>query len=263
MAPYATILHINYKLTYTDLKGHSVKYNLLSLNTLFFNAAIFALLALFITGTSTAADSKPSSEKEKFSYTIGFQIGQGFKRDGLEVDTKSMSQAISDVMNNKKPQLSPDEMRAAMEGAQKKLAAARKVKADKAKATGDKYLAANSKKDGVITRESGLQYKVVTTGKGKQPKATDSITAHYKGTLINGNEFDSSYRRGEPATFNVGQVIAGWKEILPLMKEGDKWQVFIPSNLAYGERGQGATIGPNETLIFDIELIKVNDATAK
>jgi FKBP-type peptidyl-prolyl cis-trans isomerase FklB len=250
-------------LSYTDLKGHSVKYNLLSLNTFLFNAAIFGLLTLLVSGTTTAGESKPSSEKEIFSYTIGFQIGQGFKRDGLEVDTKSMSQAISDVMNNKKSQLTPEEMRSAMEGAQKKLAAARKVKADKAKATGDKYLAENSKKDGVITRESGLQYKVISTGNGKQPKATDSITAHYKGTLIDGKEFDSSYRRGEPATFNVGQVIAGWKEILPLMKEGDKWQVFIPSNLAYGERGQGATIGPNETLIFDIELIKVNEAKAK
>lgn len=224
-----------------------------------FTSTIFiSLLTILFTGTAVAADSKPSTEKEKFSYTIGFQIGQGFKRDGLVIDTKSMSQAINDVMKDKAPQLSPDEMRSAMEGAQKKLAAARKVKADKAKATGDKFLAKNSKKDGIITRESGLQYKVISTGKGKQPKATDSITAHYKGSLINGTVFDSSYKRGEPATFNVGQVINGWKEILPLMKEGDKWQVFIPSDLAYGERGQGATIGPNEALIFDIELIKVN-----
>ena len=227
-------------------------------NTFFMSTAIVSLFSALLTSTAIAADSKPSSEKEKFSYTIGFQIGQGFKRDGLDIDTKSMSQAIMDVMKNKAPQLSPDEMRSTMESAQKKLAAKRKVKGDKAKAIGDKYLAENGKKDGVITRKSGLQYKVISTGKGKQPKATDSITAHYKGTLINGKEFDSSYRRGEPATFNVGQVIAGWKEILPLMKEGDKWQVFIPSNLAYGERGQGGSIGPNEALVFDIELIKVN-----
>ena len=227
-------------------------------NTFFMRTVTISLFSALVATSAMAADSKPSSEKEKFSYTIGFQIGQGFKRDNLDIDTKSMSQAINDVMKGKAPQLSPDEMRSAMEGAQKKLTAARKVKADKAKATGDKYLAKNGKKDGVITRESGLQYKVISTGKGKQPKATDSITAHYKGSLINGTVFDSSYKRGEPATFNVGQVINGWKEILPLMKEGDKWQVFIPSNLAYGERGQGATIGPNETLIFDIELIKVN-----
>ena len=197
-------------------------------NAFFMSTAIVSLLTVLFTSTAIAADSKPSSEKEKFSYTIGFQIGQGFKRDGLDIDTKSMSQAIMDVMKDTAPRLTPDEMRSTMETAQKKLMAARKVKGDKAKATGDKYLAENSKKDGVITRESGLQYKVISTGKGKQPKATDSITAHYKGTLINGTEFDSSYRRGEPATFNVGQVINGWKEILPLMKEGDKWQVFIP-----------------------------------
>jgi FKBP-type peptidyl-prolyl cis-trans isomerase FklB len=208
--------------------------------------------------TSVAADSKPSTEKEKFSYTIGFQIGQGFKRDNLDIDTKSMAQAIADVMNNKDPKLTMDEMRSSMEGAQKKLMAAREAKGNKAKAAGDKFLAENAKKDGVITLGSGLQYKVISSGKGKQPKATDSITAHYKGTLIDGKEFDSSYRRGEPATFNVNQVINGWKEILPLMREGDKWQVFIPSNLAYGPQGQGATIGPNETLVFDIELIKVN-----
>jgi FKBP-type peptidyl-prolyl cis-trans isomerase FklB len=239
-----------------------VKINSFTTKTFFFYTAIF-LFATSLVSIAFAADSKPSSEKEKFSYTIGFQIGQGFKRDGLEIDTKSLSQAISDVMKNKAPQLSPDEMRSTMESAQKKLTATRKAKAGKAKAIGDKYLAENSKKDGIITRESGLQYKVISTGKGKQPKATDSITAHYKGTLISGKEFDSSYRRGEPATFNVGQVIAGWKEILPLMHEGDKWQVFIPSSLAYGERGQGATIGPNETLVFDIELIKVNEPKAK
>ena len=226
--------------------------------SIFTRAILTSLLTILFAGTAVAADSKPTTEKEKFSYTIGFQIGQGFKRDNLSIDTGSMSQAIDDVMKGKAPQLSPDEMRSAMEGAQKKLAAKRKAKGDKAKTAGNKFLAKNGKKDGIITRESGLQYKVISTGKGKQPKATDSITAHYKGTLINGTVFDSSYKRGEPATFNVGQVINGWKEILPLMKEGDKWQVFIPSDLAYGERGQGATIGPNEALIFDIELIKVN-----
>ncbi|MEE8378907.1 MAG: FKBP-type peptidyl-prolyl cis-trans isomerase [Gammaproteobacteria bacterium] len=226
--------------------------------SIFTRTLFISLLAILFAGTAVAADSKPATEKEKFSYTIGFQIGQGFKRDNLSIDTGSMSQAINDVMKGKAPQLSPDEMRSAMEGAQKKLAAKRKMEGDKAKAASDKFLAKNGKKDGIITRESGLQYTVISTGKGKQPKATDSITAHYKGSLINGTVFDSSYKRGEPATFNVGQVINGWKEILPLMKEGDKWQVFIPSDLAYGERGQGGTIGPNEALIFDIELIKVN-----
>lgn len=215
-------------------------------------AAIFALHA------TTAIAAKPSTEQEKFSYAIGFQVGQGFKRDSIQVDTKVMAEAINDVLSNKEPQISLDEMRGAMDAAQKKLLAARASKGEKAKTDGQAYLAANKKKDGVITRKSGLQYKVLLSGKGKQPSAEASITAHYRGTLVNGNEFDSSYRRKEPATFNVNQVIPGWKEVLPLMHEGDKWQVFIPSELAYGERGSGSAIGPNEALVFEIELIKVN-----
>lgn len=217
-----------------------------------------ALAAIVVLHSSVVSAAKPSTEKEKFSYTIGFQVAQGFKRDGLDIDTDSMAQAIKDVMSNKDLQLSPDEMRTVMENAQKKMLAARAATGEKAKAAGKAFLAANKKKDGVITRLSGLQYKVISMGKGKQPTADSSITAHYKGTLIDGTEFDSSYRRNQPATFNVGQVIPGWKEVLPLMHEGDKWQVFIPAELAYGERGSGSAIGPNEALIFDIELIKVN-----
>jgi FKBP-type peptidyl-prolyl cis-trans isomerase FklB len=223
-------------------------------NTLLLSGVI-AIVGLHSSAVSAA---KPSTEKEKFSYTIGFQIAQGFKRDGLDVDTKAMAQAISDVMSSKAPQLSPDEMRAAMQSAQKKLLDARAASGEKAKAAGQAFLAANKKKKGIITRKSGLQYKVISMGNGKQPAADSSITAHYKGTLVNGTEFDSSYRRNQPATFNVAQVIPGWKEVLPLMHEGDKWQVFIPAELAYGERGSGSSIGPNEALIFDIELIKVN-----
>lgn len=214
-------------------------------------------LGLFLTSTAFAAD-KPKTEKEIFSYAVGYQIGQGFKRDGLEVDSKTMSQAIDDVMSGKAPSLTVEEMRSAMENAQKVLIAKRQAMAEQAKSNGEKYLAENGKKEGVITRESGLQYKILSTGKGKQATADGSITAHYEGKLVNGNVFDSSYRRGEPATFNVNQVIPGWQEVIPLMHEGDKWQVFIPSSLAYGERGQPPVIGPNEPLIFDIELIKVN-----
>ena len=223
-------------------------------NTLLLSG-LAVIVALHTTAVSAA---KPSTEQEKFSYAMGFQIGQGFKRDGLEIDTNTMSQAIKDVIGNKEPQLSIAEMRAAMEGAQKKLLAIRAAKGEKAKVDGAAYLAANKKKKDVITRDSGLQYKVISMGKGKQPTANSTITAHYRGTLIDGREFDSSYRRNEPATFNVSQVIQGWKEVLPLMHEGDKWQVVIPAELAYGEHGQGSTIGPNETLVFDIELIKVN-----
>lgn len=224
--------------------------------SLLFLAVVFAV-SLMLTNTIFAAD-KPKSEKEIFSYAVGYQVGQGFKRDGFEIDTKTMSDAIEDVMNDKAPRLTIDEMRSAMENAQKILIAKRQAQAEQAKAIGIKFMTENGKKDGVVTRESGLQYKVISTGKGKQAGATGSITAHYEGKLTNGTVFDSSYRRGEPATFNINQVIAGWKEVIPLMREGDKWQVFIPSSLAYGERGQGPIIGPNETLIFDIELVKVN-----
>ncbi len=219
---------------------------------------LIAITSLFAVHAAHAADSKPTTDKEKFSYAIGFQIAQGFKRDSIDIDTNAMSQAIKDVLTNTTPQLSVAEMRDAMETAQKKLLAQREEKGKKAKTDGEAFLAENKKKDGVITLPSGLQYKVLKSGKGEQPKADSSITAHYKGTLINGEEFDSSYRRNEPATFNVGLVIEGWQKILPLMHVGDHWQVVIPSGLAYGERGSGANIGPNETLIFEIELLKIN-----
>ncbi len=223
------------------------------------NPLLFSGLAAIITlHSTTISAAKPDTDKEKFSYAIGFQIGQGFKRDNLEIDTNAMSQAINDVLGDKTPQLSADEMRATMETAQQKMLASRAASGEKSKAAGKAYLAANKKKKDIITRDSGLQYKVISMGKGKQPAADSSITAHYKGTLIDGREFDSSYSRNQPATFNVGQVIPGWKEVLPLMHEGDKWQIFIPAELAYGERGSGGIIGPNETLIFEIELIKVN-----
>ena len=128
---------------------------------------------------------------------------------------------------------------------------------EKNKADGEKFLVENARKEGVTTLPSGLQYKEIKAGKGKSPKATDTVTTHYKGTLIDGMEFDSSYKRGEPATFPVSGVIPGWTEALQLMKEGAKWQLFLPSNLAYGERGAGRDIGPNATLIFEVELISV------
>ena len=216
------------------------------------------VVALFAAHAAQAAEDKPATDKEKFSYAIGFQIGQGFKRDGLDIDAKTMARAISDVLNNVEPRLSMAEMRGAMEAAQKKLIAKREAQGNKAKADGAAYLAENKKKPGVITLPSGVQYKVLKSGKGEQPNADSTITAHYKGTLIDGTEFDSSYRRGEPATFSVSQVIRGWQEVLPKMHVGDRWQVVIPSDLAYGPRGSGSAIGPNETLVFEIELLKIN-----
>lgn len=221
------------------------------------------LAALFILHITPAVAAKPTTDKEKFSYALGFQVGQGFKRDNLDIDTQIMAQAIEEVLSGKDPQLTSDEMRAAMETAQQQLLAKRTEKAEKAKSAGEAFLAANKKKSGVKTLDSGLQYKVLKSGKGKQPISTSTIIAHYKGTLIDGSEFDSSYARGEPATFGVNQVIKGWQEVIPLMHEGDKWQVVIPAELAYGERGSGASIGPNETLVFEIELLEVKKVEEK
>jgi len=216
------------------------------------------LCSTLTAGNALAADPSLKTEKEKFSYAIGYQVGQSFKREGLDIDGKALAQAIDDVLKDSKLKLSMDEMRSVVEAFQAKQAAERTARADKALAEGKAFLAANKKKPGVKELLSGVQYKVITSGSGKQPKATDSITAHYRGTLLNGKEFDSSYKRGEPSTFGVNQVIKGWQEVLPLMHEGDKWQIFIPAEMAYGTQGAGGNIGPNETLTFEIELIKVN-----
>jgi len=204
-----------------------------------------------------AADIQLKSDAEKFSYTIGFQIGQSLKRDGLSVDPKIVSQAIADVLGGKDPILSMDEMQKTVQSYQQKMMAEREAKGEGAKKAGEAFLADNKSKEGVKTLPSGVQYKVVMEGKGKKPTAKDSVVAHYRGTLIDGTEFDSSYTRGEPATFPVTGVIPGWQEILPMMPVGSKWQVFIPSELAYGTRGAGNNIGPNETLVFDIELLEI------
>jgi FKBP-type peptidyl-prolyl cis-trans isomerase FklB len=214
------------------------------------------------------APAKPAAvfktDKERISYAVGLQFAQNvLKRSDLDLDPKATAMAIQDVLSGTKPKLTTDEIRAAMELLQKQQAEKLAGLATRNLEAGKAFLEENRKKEGVVTRESGLQYKVLTEGSGKQPKATDKVTAHYRGTLINGSEFDSSYRRNEPATFPLNSVIKGWQEALPLMKEGAKWQVVIPPELAYGPRGAGGAIGPNETLIFEIELIKVEEGEAK
>lgn len=226
-----------------------------------FKAVLGSLLlcSTLVTGSALAADPSLKTEKEKFSYAIGYQVGHSFKREGLDIDSKALAQAIDDVLKDNELKLSLDEMRTVVEAFQEKQAAERTARADKALAEGKAFLEANKKKPGVKVLASGIQYKVIKSGSGKQPKPTDNVTVHYRGTLLNSQEFDSSYKRGQPATFGVNQVIKGWQEILPLMHEGDKWEVYIPSDLAYGTQGAGANIGPNETLTFEIELIKVNN----
>ncbi|MDH5325583.1 MAG: FKBP-type peptidyl-prolyl cis-trans isomerase [Gammaproteobacteria bacterium] len=204
-----------------------------------------------------ASAAKPKSDKEKFSYTIGVQIGQSLKREDLDIDIKFVKQAMEDVLKDAKLQLTQQEMQQAYTNAQRIMAEKMAAKGEKSKKAGEDFLAKNKKKSGVKVTESGLQYKVVTAGNGAQPKTTDTVTVHYKGTLIDGKVFDSSYDRNQPATFPLTGVIKGWQEILPMMKTGAKWQVFIPSDLAYGPRGSGGGIGPNETLVFDIELLEI------
>jgi FKBP-type peptidyl-prolyl cis-trans isomerase FklB len=160
-------------------------------------------------------------------------------------------------MSGAKPALNEQEMGTAMNKFQEAAGKKRQAASEEAGKRGETYLAANKGKPGVKVLESGLQYKVAKQGEGKSPKPTDTVSVHYRGTLVNGTEFDSSYKRGQPATFPVNGVIRGWQEVLPLMKEGDKWEVVIPAALAYGDRGAGSAIGPNETLLFDIELLSV------
>jgi FKBP-type peptidyl-prolyl cis-trans isomerase FklB len=215
-----------------------------------------------LSGASFAADAPElKSEKEKISYSIGMDIGGNLKRGSVEVDPDLLARGLKDSYVGGKTLLTEDQARQAIADFQKTLMAKQaetmKKLSEKNKADGEKFLAENAKKEGVKVLSSGLQYKEITPGTGKSPKAADNVTTHYKGTLIDGTEFDSSYKRGQPATFPVSGVIAGWTEALQLMKEGAKWQLFVPSRLAYGERGAGQVIGPNATLVFEVELISV------
>jgi FKBP-type peptidyl-prolyl cis-trans isomerase FklB len=212
--------------------------------------------------TAAAGGSAFKSQKEKVSYAIGMQIGAGLKQNGVDVDPQALSAAIRDTITGAKPQLSETEMRETLTAfgneMQSKQGAANKVAGEKSRQEGTAFLATNKAKDGVKTLPDGLQYKVLTAGTGPKPAATDTVKVHYKGTLINGTEFDSSYKRGEPATFPVNGVIKGWTEALQLMPVGSKWQLFIPADLAYGDRGApGGTIPPGATLIFEVELLGI------
>lgn len=216
-----------------------------------------------LSGAAFAADAPVlKGDKEKISYSIGMSFGANLKLQSIEVDPELLAKGFKDSYGGGKTLITEDEARQVLTTFQKALMAKQAEEkrkfAEKNKAEGEKFLAGNAKKEGVKTLPSGLQYKELKAGTGKTPKATDTVTVHYKGTLIDGTEFDSSYKRGEPSTFEVsGGVISGWTEALQLMKEGAKWQLFIPSSLAYSERGRGALIGPNVALIFELELISV------
>ncbi|NNG13991.1 MAG: FKBP-type peptidyl-prolyl cis-trans isomerase [Gammaproteobacteria bacterium] len=205
-----------------------------------------------------AAELKLENDAKKLSYTLGFQIAQNLARQGMALDAEAASRAVHDVFSGAKPLLSAEEMQAVVQRVQKAAVEKRNTIGETNQKAGDAFLAENKAKDGVKTLKSGLQYKVVKAGTGKSPAATDEVEVHYEGRLINGKVFDSSIQRGKSISFGVNKVIKGWTEALQLMKEGARWQVYIPSKLAYGKNGAGNAIGPNETLIFDVELIKVN-----
>lgn len=228
---------------------------------------IAGLVALCLVSTQSFGQVSVKTDKEKLSYSLGYQFGQNARRNTLDLDPDVFAAAIKDVLGDNKPALTDDEMRTVVQEfqqkLQQKLMAQAQEQANKNKADGDAYRAKNKKNKGVVTLASGLQYKVVKAGTGKKPTLADSVTAHYSGKLINGQEFDSSYKRGEPAGFPLSGVIKGWQEALPLMQEGAKWEVVIPPELGYGPAGAGQNIGPNETLVFEIELIAVRSQPAK
>lgn len=205
-----------------------------------------------------AAEPALESDKQKISYTLAYQLAQSLRQQGFELDGEIAASAVRDAFSGGTPKMTQAEMQATIQTMNAMLMQKKVEIAQQNHEAGQKFLVENKKKEGVVTLPSGLQYKVMTKGTGKSPKVSDTVVAHYEGRLINGNVFDSSIKRGSPATFPLARVIKGWQEALPLMKEGAKWQVYIPAELAYGENGAGRNIGPNETLIFDIELIKVN-----
>ncbi len=227
---------------------------------------IILLCAVLAASPAIAAEKKIElkTKKDKVSYSIGLDMGASLKNNEIDVDPNIVARGIKDSLSGGKRLMTDQEVQETLTALRTELIAKQqerqKTLAEKNKKEGEAFLAANAKKEGVKTLPSGLQYKVITEGKGKSPKATDTVTVNYRGTLIDGTEFDSSYKRGEPATFQVNGVIKGWTEALQLMKEGSKWQLFIPSNLAYGERGAGGVIGPNATLIFEVELLSIKPA---
>lgn len=214
-------------------------------------------------GHAAAADkAKFTDETDKINYTIGYRLGSDFKRQQVEIRNEMIINGIQDAASGAGPQLTPDEMHDTLLGLQQRLKAEQQARQQETLAANlaaaQAYLKENATREGVVTLPSGLQYKVLTAGSGDTPQPTDKVTVNYRGTLIDGTEFDSSYARSQPATFGVNRVIAGWTEALQLMHPGDKWQLFIPPQLAYGERGQGSKIPPNSALVFEVELISIN-----
>lgn len=225
---------------------------------------MMALGMVLLAGVAVAQDAPAlKDQKEKLSYALGMDLGNQLRKMSIEVDPDLFGKGLKDALTGSKTLLTEAEVRAAvseMQAALKlRVAQARKAEAENNKKAGDAFLAENQKKEGVVTLPSGLQYRILKAGDGKKPTIDGTVVCHYRGTLVDGTEFDSSYKRNQPATFPVKGVIKGWTEALQLMPVGSKWQLFIPPDLAYGERGAGTAIGPNATLIFEVELISIQE----
>jgi len=209
----------------------------------------------------TAGGRELVSKKDKQSYAIGMNVGHSLKAQPIELDPAIVAEGLRDTLSGAKPLLTEDEVKAILTELQGELRTKQEAKMQEMsgvnKKEGDAFLAANKSKEGVVALPSGLQYKILTKGTGPKPSAGDTVVCNYRGTLVNGKEFDSSYKRGQPATFPVSGVIKGWTEALQLMPVGSKWELYVPADLAYGDRGAGPDIGPGATLIFDVELISI------
>ena len=204
-----------------------------------------------------------TSQKDKFSYALGMNLGTSLHRQSVPLDANIFARGLKDALAGGKTLLSEDQAKAVLMEVQTEMRKKQQEQMQQAgetnKKAGEAFLAANKTKEGVVTLPSGLQYKILTQGTGPKPTANDSVVCNYRGTLLNGTEFDSSYKRGQPATFPVSGVIKGWTEALQLMPVGSKWQLFIPSDLAYGERAPGPEIGPDSTLVFEVELLSIQN----
>lgn len=217
------------------------------------------LLSAAVSAQDGAKEKSPAvleTDIAKMSYVIGLQFGGSLKEAGMELDMAAFGAAVDDAVKGREPALTPEQMAEAQNALREQMMAKRKAEQEKGKAESAAFLSANGARPEVKTTASGLQYEVLTEGTGPMPKATDTVSVHYKGTLVDGKTFDSSYDRGEPATFQINNLIPGWVEALPMMKVGSKWKLFIPSELGYGERGAGE-IPPNSTLIFEMELLEI------
>ncbi|MCM2265040.1 MAG: FKBP-type peptidyl-prolyl cis-trans isomerase [Desulfuromonadales bacterium] len=227
--------------------------------------ATVGLMTLLLTSTWGLAAEAPllKDDTDRTSYSVGYQVGGDFKRQGMTLSREALIKGIEDALaDNSTPLMSPQEMRTTLIDLKKRVVAQqsrqKEATVEQYRGEGREFLAANAKKEGVITLPSGLQYKVLTEGSGRQPAPEDTVTVNYRGTLIDGSEFDSSFRDGKPVTIPLNSVIAGWKEAIPLMKEGAQWQLFIPADLAFGERGPLA----DRTVIYELELLSVQPAEA-